>query len=211
MPNLYIDLETIPGPVKPDPFTISAPANYKDPEKIRSYQLDAVGSEWRKESLVSLKGRVICIGWAVGDDPVQLLADMDDEKAIIEDFAALVWEDVGIKGVDWIGFNLRTFDLNWLRHRAYKYGLTQLAASIPYLRYDKSVIDLREVWNGADYQGRGTLAEIAAFMGLEGKQDGMDGSKVFGLWQEEKLSEIVHYCAQDVELTRQLARRMGLA
>jgi len=39
----------------------------------------------------------------------------------------------------------------------------------------------------------------------------MDGSKVFGLWQEEKLSEIVHYCAQDVELTRQLARRMGLA
>ena len=211
MHKLYIDLETTPGPVKPDPASIAAPANYKDPDKIRAYQESSVESEWRKESLCSLKGRVICIGWAVDDDPAQTLL-IDNEDVLLSKFLDAVLPIFSDhEGVDWIGFNLRTFDLNWLRHRAYKYQIPALAIQIPFQRYDKRVIDLREVWNGADYQGRGTLSEIADFLGIEGKKDGMDGSKVCGMWQEGRMEEIAAYCRQDVELTRNLARRMGVA
>ena len=210
MQHIYIDLETTPGPVPPTPDTIQAPANYKDPEKIAAYRQAAVEDEWRKESLLSHKGRVLCIGWAVGDDEVQC-AYGNDEREVMESFRHNLGLSLEASGtsIQWVGFNLTTFDLNWLRHRAVKYGMRDLAYRLPADRYPKNVFDLRAWWNGADYQGKGKLEEIAAFFGLPGKTGGIDGSKVFDYWRAGRIMEIVEYCKRDVELTRELHERIN--
>ena len=209
--NVFIDIETIPGPVPPSPESIQAPANYKDPEKIKAYCENAVQDEWRKESMLSHRGRVLCIGWAVDDEEVHSVLIGGDERDLFTVFWASLSHDLpreSVRSLTWVGFNLKTFDLNWLRHRAVKYGLKSLAAQLPADRYPRNVFDLRDWWNGADYQGKGKLEEIAAFFGLPGKTDGVDGSKVFGFWQAGRLAEIAEYCRQDVEVTRALYQRI---
>lgn len=212
--NIYIDIETIPGPVQPSPESIQAPANYKDPEKIAAYQKNGVEDEWRKESLLSHKGRILCIGWAIDDDePMTALAHEDGGGEGVAMTAFWQFLDANLpresaRSIQWVGFNLTTFDMNWLRHRAVKYGLRSLAGHIPADRYPRNVFDVRTWWNGPDYQGKGKLDEIAAFFGIEGKQSGMDGSKVFDYWRAGRLEEIAAYCRRDVELTRELHQRI---
>lgn len=215
MIHAYIDIETIPGPVMPDPETIVPPANYKNPDTIKKFQEENVESAWRKEALVSVKGRVLVIGFAFNDGDVMSVQHNGNGKGEEEVLRAfwghLEKELKNARGFEWVGFNLRPFDLNWLRHRAYKYGLHRLAQHIPFARYDKSVVDLREVWNGADYQGKGKLGEIARFLGLGSKTEGIDGSKVFDFWQAGKIDEVAAYCRDDVELTRAIHKRLFAA
>ena len=112
------------------------------------------------------------------------------------------------RSIRWVGFNLTTFDLNWLRHRAVKYGLRDLSYQLPAERYPRNVFDIRSWWLGPDYRGEGTLDDVAKFFGIEGKTAGMDGSQVFDYWRDGRLDEIAEYCRRDVELTRELHQRI---
>ncbi len=211
MPSLlFLDLESIPSATPPSPSAMKAPANYKDHAKIEAYQREAANDEWRKESLLSYRGRVLTIAWAVDGERVQSVQhDGTDEEGLILGFWKRLKADLMQNlHVEFVGFNLRAFDLNWLRHRAYRYCIPEMASVLPWQRYDKSVIDIREIWNGAEYQAKGRLEDIAAFLGLTGKTPGIDGSKVFDLWQAGRIDEVSAYCRQDVELTRQVWARM---
>lgn len=234
--NIFVDIETIPGATPPEPSEIKAPSNYKDEVKMRAYQEAAVEEEWRKEALLSHRGRVLCLGLAVeAADPVSFTVgiDAEDEKGVL----SLFWDYLKAEKAAffrWIGFNLRPFDLNWIRHRAYKYQIEGLAGVVPWQRYDKACVDVREIWNGADYQGRGKLDEIVSFLGVgNGKpllpcpicSEGgvvvvcsicggegvfkMDGSKVFDLWRAGKLEEIASYCRGDVADVRAVFKRLN--
>jgi hypothetical protein len=201
MDRIFLDIETIPGAHKPDPSEVKAPANYKDPEKIRAYQDANVDESYRAQALDSLAGRIICVGLAINDaDPEGITGP---EADILGELSHRM-QDADILEI--IGFNLRSFDLLWLRHRAYKYGFPSLASLIPWQRYDKRVLDLREVWTGGDMRGKGTLGEICRFLGV-GEKSGIGGG-VFDLWQAGKEDEIVAYCCHDVELTRAVWRKM---
>ena len=207
MPSyVTIDIETIPGPVPPNPSTIKAPGNYTKAETIKAYQEANVGAVWRSESLKSHRGRVLVIGWTVdGEEPQSVQHDGDDEEGLILDFWTRLRADLGqTMRPAIVGFNCRSFDCNWLRHRAYKYRIHDMAAFFPWERYDKRVVDLREQWLGADSRGEGTLDDLAKFLGIEGKTAGMDGSKVFDYWREGRVDEVAEYCRRDVELTREL-------
>jgi len=211
MPSVVtLDIETIPGPTTPEPSTIKVPANYKDKDKIAAYQRENVEAAWRSESLKSHKGRVLVIGWAIDGEPVQSTQhDGDDEEGLIVDFWTRLRADLGhVQRPSIVGFNCRSFDCNWLRHRAYKYRIPAMAEFFPWERYSKQIVDLREIWLGADYRGEGTLDDLAQFLGIEGKTAGMDGSKVFDYWRAGKIDEVAAYCRQDVELTRELWARM---
>lgn len=201
MHKLFVDIETIPGETRPDPSEIEAPKNYTKAETIRAFQEANADKEWRSQSLNSLKGRIICIGFACNDGPVRSF--VGDERDIMVKFTAFVGD---LPMPDIIGFNIRAFDLLWLRHRAYKYGLDDLSYVIPWQRYDKRIVDLREVWTGGDTRACGTLDNVCRFVGLEGKSG--DGAQIFEMWQSGRLDDIAAYCREDVRLTRELWKRM---
>ena len=211
MPSIItLDIETIPGLTPPDPSTIEPPGNYTKPETIKAYQLANSEKVWRGESLKSHKGRILVIGWAIDMEPAQSVQhDGDDEEWLVLDFWTRLRADlVQTQRPSIIGFNCRSFDSNWLRHRAYKYHLPAMASFFPFERYDKRVVDIRERWLGADYRGEGTLDDLAKFFGIEGKTAGMDGSQVFDYWRAGRVDEIASYCKRDVELTREIWARM---
>ena len=204
--HLFLDIETISSDTPPDPLTVKIDARLTDPKKVEAARSAAVETEWRKESLKSHKGRILVIGWAIDGEPAQSVQhDGSDEEGLIVDFWTRLRADLGqTQRPTIIGFNCRPFDLNWLRHRAYKYRLPAMASFFPWERYDKRVVDLREQWLGADYRGEGTLDDLAKFLGIEGKTAGMDGSQVFDYWRDGRVDEVAAYCRQDVELTRNL-------
>ena len=208
--HLYFDIETIPGPTQPDPNMVKIDSRLTDTKKIETARENAVETVWRSESLKSHRGRVLVIGWAIDGEPAQSVQmDGDDEEGAIVDFWTRLRADLGQTSRPYIvGFNCRAFDCNWLRHRAYKYRLPDMATFFPWERYDKRVVDLREQWLGADYRGEGTLDDLAKFLGLSGKTEGIDGSKVFDFWRAGRVGEVAAYCRQDVELTRELWARM---
>ncbi len=206
MPELFIDIETLPGPTRPDPSEIEAPKNYKDPAKIEAYQQEKVEEVYRAQALDSMKGQVLAIGYALDDGPIEcLIQGLDEifsEPDLLEAFQERLFAEIKNPLIlDWVGHNLRTFDLAWIWRRALKYRLFPLANLIPRGRYNKRVVDTLELW-AADFKDRVSLDALARFLGLEGKPDGIDGGQVFDFFQAGRLEEIREYCRQDVALTR---------
>lgn len=208
MTKIYIDCETLPGPEYPSLDSVQAPANYKDPAKIQSYKESKLEEVYRAQALDSMQGRLLCVAWALDNEPVQALTvglgDIQTEQDLLQELEAKLLEiPHDLNAMQWVGHNVRTFDLIWLWRKALKYRLWDLARHIPRQRYDKRVVDTLELW-AADFKDRVSLQAIADFLGLDGKANDIDGSQVFDLWQEGRLQEIQDYCCQDVELVRRV-------
>jgi hypothetical protein len=213
--RVFIDIETLPGPEKPALEEVKVPSNYKDPAKIRAYQEEKLEEVYRAQALDSMKGQILAIGKAVDDEPagchIQGLDGIHSERDLLnrfyEELQAIsqnVYERaIYLVNLTWIGHNIKAFDLTWLWRHALKYRLYNLAEIIPRERYSKQIVDTMDLW-AADYKDRVSLDNIASFLGLPGKPDGIDGSKVYDLYQAGRLKEIADYCQQDVELTRQI-------
>lgn len=145
---LFLDIETIPGPIKPDVSEVKVPANYKDEAKIRAYQEEHLEEAWRRQALDSMSGSIICIGYALEDGPVTTFC-VEDEAKVVSDFAALVGELQGrySEPLNWCGWNIATFDLPWLWRKAVKYGLARLRNAIPRDNPYGMIVDLMRVWD----------------------------------------------------------------
>ncbi len=212
--NITIDLETIPSPTRPAPSDIKAPANYKDPEKIAAYQAAGVEDEWRRQALHPLKGRILCIAWAIEDEEPRVIGPGDrDESGLVRAFATALYGAMPVNertyplsSVRWIGHNVSEFDLVWLKLRALKYRSTWLAGCINLDRYKGNFEDTMQLMGG--YRDKFSLDDACRFFGLGGKTEGLDGSKVCDFWQAGKYETIAAYCKDDVRLARALYRAL---
>lgn len=203
MPSVYIDIETFAGQTPPAPESIAAPANYKDPDKIAAYQRDKLDEAWRKQALDSMAGQIICIGYAIGNDPVQTITvgiDVSSERSALEQLGMAAAYIRTKDTIEWIGHNFQGFDGIWLRRKAIKYGLVELARSINLDRYRGNVRDTMLMWSPHDARDRVSLDNIAEYLCL-GEKTG-NGAMVHDLWIAGRRQEIAEYCRQDVELTR---------
>lgn len=204
MATLWFDIETIPGAEMPPLDSIQAPGNYKNPETILKYQQENQEAAWRKQALNSLEGQIVCLSYAVDKDPVVCLGlwEMSEREILVE-----ISNQVNSM-TRWAGFNIRSFDLNWLWHRAVKHGIDPLIAYIPRQRYSHEVLDVREYWTGGDTYAPGKMQSIADFLGLESYP--VSGADIFDLYQSGKYDEIMMHCNDDVRVCREIAIRMGL-
>lgn len=216
MLRLYVDIETIPGPNQPSIEEIAAlaPKTMKKADTIQAWAEENADSEYRKQALDSMQGEILAIGYAFEDaEPVCLIRGdgLDAEAdllAVFEQSVESLMAEFGSLRPVWIGHNVRAFDLPWLWRKALKYRLHDLARRIPRGRYDKDVEDTMEIW-AADYKDRVGLSKVAAFLGLGGKTEGMDGSKVFDAWKAGELERIAGYCVGDVALVRDVHKIMS--
>jgi predicted PolB exonuclease-like 3'-5' exonuclease len=207
MSNLFIDIESLPSEAKPDLSEIEPPKNYKDPEKIKKYQEEKLDEIYRKQALDSMQGRLLCLAWAIDDGPVESIIvgiNTETEETLINSFQNFILNiPVDIYNLEWVGHNIKTFDLPWIWRKALKYRCFDLARIIPRQRYDKRIKDTMEMW-AVDFKDYVSLDKIAKFLGLGGKEEGIDGSKVYDMWLEGQLEKIEKYCREDVELVREV-------
>jgi len=214
MHNIYIDIETIPGPIMPtiEELMESAPASYKKPESIRAWAEENQMEVYRKQALNSMQGEILAVGYAYNDGEARCIIrrEGETEKHLLEfvqdDLAKVASMQRGITPT-WVGHNVKGFDLPWIWRKCIKYGLYDLARVIPRQRYAKDIEDTMEMW-ATDYKDHVSLSKIAAFLGLNGKVNDMDGSKVYDAWKAGEYDRIAEYCAGDVALTREVHTKM---
>jgi hypothetical protein len=236
--NIYFDIETIPcqdaefieSVTKPindkaeaDTLAIKPPANYKDADKIAEWlkenaipkavairtQADAeIKEAIAKTSFDGALGEVCCIGWAIDDQPVSTA--IGSEAVIIQTFfESLKQANPRNHKHTFVGHNVASFDLRFLWQRAVVNGI-EPPDFIPFnaKSWDSQIADTMTMFAG--HGNRISLDKLAKALGLSGK-GGITGADVWPMYQDGLINEIAAYCADDVELTRNVHKRLVFA
>lgn len=111
-----------------------------------------------------------------------------------------------------VSFNGSGFDLPVLRYRAMvnKLSAAGLYARGYFKRYSDDAVDLCDVLASFTTQGKCKLDELSRILGLPGKPDGVDGSKVAEYVATGRVQEVADYCETDVVNTYRVWLRYEL-
>ena len=198
---IYIDIETIPPPSKPDRDSLKIPGNISKPETIEKWKDENLESEWRKEALNSLKGQIICIGIINLAFPAGLSLFDNDEKKLLTLFV-----NNYLKSSDEIcGHNLLGFDAPFIFHRCLKYGIK------PPLQFrtqkHEMLFDTMLMFDPFRWKQYYSLKSLAEFFGIE-KNNDIKGDQLFDLYQVGEHDKIREHCLDDVRVTKQVYERL---
>ena len=204
---IYFDVETAPLPdtdllsLMP---TFEAPANFKDPDKIKA-AIEAKQKAWKEDAALDpMTGHVLAIGLLV-DKTFVLIAEPATEAIMLHEFWYAIQGSQKLHTL--IGFNCNSFDLPFLIRRSWKLGVT-IPIGVRRGRYwGDQIIDLRDVWQLGDRQAAGSLDSIAKHLGAGAKMG--SGADFAGLWESDR-DRAVAYLKNDIELTALIAQRLGV-
>jgi hypothetical protein len=224
--NTYIDIESIPEQPEFESKraiaeTISHPAAMKKAETIREWNEGlgkyagekeaAIDKAYRSTSFNGAKGQICSISFAVADREIISFTDRDGEKALLSSFVEALMKELDIAGHGqrppfFIGHYLSGFDLKFLFHRLVINGI-QTAFDLHFNgRHDQHYYDTMIAWAG--YKDRISQDNLCKALGIEGKPDGIDGSKVWDFYKEGRIDEIEEYNRDDVDKVRQIHKRL---
>jgi hypothetical protein len=234
--NLYLDIETIPtqrddvrdylsaslrDEITKAMESVSAPANYKDADKIAQYIADKKASlqaefaakladKIHATGLDGSFGRVFCIGWAQDDDEPTTVYGTD-ERYVLETFGKCLRIDPNEQhSTTVIGHNVSAFDLRFLSQRFVVNGIrppfviARAAQAKPWEQ--EKVFDTMVQWAGVGQ--RISLERLCLALSIPTPKAEFDGSMVWQYVQDGKHDEVARYCERDVEATRAVHRRM---
>jgi len=236
--EITFDLETIP---ESDSFEFeyneSCPkmddvpkhGSLKDETKIKEYKSKKLASmidefeskknnallkakeEHHKTGLVSYKGRILCLCYAINDEEVRSLVSdgsKESEKKLLEDFYDAIKD---YKSHTFIGHNIKEFDSIFIVHRALSLGVKKLIDIMRVDRgYDKNkYMDTMDMsFYGLTWKPKISLHNLCLLLGIETPKDEMDGSEVFEYYLEGEIDSIVRYCSKDVNKTRECYKKL---
>lgn len=208
---LYFDIETegredALAMIPEEEF--AAPATYKDPEKIAAKVAENKRRALDNAALSALTGRVLIIGYAVDDGPVQYLEG--DEKEIIEKFLAIAKQTLN-NGNRMFGFNILGFDMPFIGQRAAILNVPVPLALYSFwkgrFQWSENFVDLMELFKFGHREFKGySLKNISRLMNLSVQKNG-EGSAFSGLYKESR-DKALDYLAHDVGTVRELAKRL---
>ncbi len=195
---MYLDIETIPAEEKDkeallDIYTRRVEKSKKDIGTFEEY-LESTNFD-------GSFGRICCLSFAIDEGPTQSLSG--DEKKILQDFWA-----AAAKVNLFVGFNIMDFDLRFIYQRSIILGVKP-TQDLMFARYRSSPIyDVMKEWNKWN-MATISLHALAKAMGLKSSKEGdIEGKDVAQAYLDGRLPEICMYCEADVELTRQMYKRM---
>jgi len=210
MHKLFLDIETLPAAEK-DQKTLKMLFDKKHDE----FDQEKFDEFLSKTSFDGAFGQILCIGYAVDDDPVQHFYNENNEKKTLEQFWDLV-QALSIEprnqqypdyGLLFVGHNVMDFDLRFIYQRSIILGVKP-AYEISFARYrNYPIFDTMKEWMKWANSGVG-LEYLALALGIPSPKDGIDGSQVAEFHRNGKDKEICEYCQRDVATTRDVYRKM---
>jgi len=214
MTYLYLDIETLPTTdtaiIADIAASIKPPANYKSADTIAKWEAetkaDAVREAVAKTGLSGLYGSICCICFTVdGEDIVSSHGEY--ERDVLSNFIGGL--EFGFKTPTIVGHNVAEFDIRFIRQRCIVNGI-KLPSWWPVdpKPWSRDVFDTMHAWGGA--KNYVSLDKLCRVLGIPGKS-GFDGSMVADEWFNGDRQKVVDYCADDVERTRAVHRRMMIA
>lgn len=125
-----------------------------------------------------------------------------DEKKLMEDVGEFL---LGIGKKQLSGFNIKNFDIPQLLYRFIKYNISTQSV-FPFNK--NKILDIRDIVTFFSFNEKGTLVEYLKEFGLEGKYNGLDGSKVQELWDKKDYDTIKKYSEKDAKIEMDLLLRV---
>ena len=118
------------------------------------------------------------------------------EAELISSFA----ERVGQLRPQLVTWNGHSFDLPVIRYRAMvnRVSATGLQVRQYFHRYTDDALDLCDVLGSYVPGGKVKLDEVSKILGLTGKPEGIDGSRVEEMVRAGQIEEVARYCESDV-------------
>ena len=222
--NLYFDIET--APLSEDrireflPNNITPPKTYKTPEAQERYIVEKIGEFIVNAPLSPLTGRVCAIGYAHGYCDVKFFVAKEekDEREILTAF----WKSfigscfcghmtrANMTRARAIGFNSNEFDIPFLVRRSWILGVKvpdQVLINIKGRFYLSDVfVDVMQYWACGTMQ-KISLNNVAKALNV-GEKNGNGANFYQTLLKDE--AKALDYLANDVNMTRACARKLGL-
>jgi predicted PolB exonuclease-like 3'-5' exonuclease len=209
----YFDLETVAREdiahlLKP----VEADKRLTDPAKIAADVLKKESS--RKLALDPFCCRIVAVGRADGDNDIEAWAvrdEADERHAIRELFTD--WHEGDLTPVS---FNGRAFDHRVLTVRAWALSVEIPVRFRKITRYSDNVIDLYADFpelsdeRAERFTSHG-LVGVCDWFGIPVDADDLKGADIAEAVKAERWDEILTHVRRDVERTRLLARKLGVA
>lgn len=209
MAILVVDIETCALPNAADYLEApTAPANYKDPEKIAAYCAEKLAEQRERCPLDPDLCEVAAVGIAGAKGPVEVRTREQESE---RDLLIWLWsftEERLIKPVVWLGFNVVGFDLPVLMRRSQYLNVRPPSLSVGKYRHP-GIIDLQLQLSFDGARPYRSLRWYARRFGLE-VADPVTGADVAALVAVDDWATVSAHCRADVETTRQLAHRLGV-
>jgi DNA polymerase elongation subunit (family B) len=212
-----IDIETLctedPEVIAEIAERITPPGNISKAETLQAWAdtkkpalvMEAVS----KTAFDGTYGRILCIGWAVGDgEPNEIIGGV--EKYVLDAFM----ENLAVQHLDkdtiFVGHNIHSFDLRFIWQRCVINGVKMnpvLKAACKAKAWDRQIGDTLLLWN-SDRDKRISLDRLCKVLGVKTSKGDMDGSKVYETYLAGDLQKIADYCGEDVRATRECYLRL---
>ena len=134
----------------------------------------------------------------------------DDEKTILQEFNRLLKKKFNDELSILCAHNGKEFDFPFIARRTLINGLKlpkplDIAGKKP---WDVKHLDTMELWSFGDYKNFTSIKLLAALFEIPTPKDDIDGSKVSGVYYQEKdLERIKIYCQKDALTVAQLLLR----
>lgn len=210
--TLTIDIETIPDGklLTVEEMAEKHPKTMSKPETITKWAEDNIDIEFRKRSLNSLKGRLLCVAFKFNNEPVDIVKFQESEEDMMVELQEKL-AAYGSKLVDSaaiVGHNVHSFDLLWLLQRAFKYDLKGLLWMLPMDKNSKRRLDTNNMFNIHVFGAYTKLKDMCAFLGVDTPKDDIDGSEVYDTYLNGELERIYTYCIKDVDATYACYKKM---
>ena len=126
----------------------------------------------------------------------------EDEKVLLKDFCNVIERFLKHHSeIRFCGHNIKEFDIPFLCRRMVINGIAlppcmQVSGKKP---WEVAHIDTLELWKFGDHKNFTSLSLLAAVLDIPSPKSDIDGSKVAGVfWNDKDLARIGRYCIQDV-------------
>lgn len=215
MRKLFLDIETLPAGDEHHEALRYLHQKKQDKKQEQGGKLVDFEQFLLGTSFDGAFGRILCIAYAIDDDPVEVLSGDGDEADMLKKFWEIVraistpsrnpqWPDYGVQ---FIGHNVMDFDLRFIYQRSIVQRVKP-AYELSFARYrNYPIYDTMKEWTKWANSSVG-LESIALALGVPTPKEGIDGSQVFEFYQQGKVKDILEYCKRDVEATRAVFKRM---
>jgi uncharacterized protein YprB with RNaseH-like and TPR domain len=204
-----LDIETTGLPEAAEYATepVSAPSNWKDPDKIAAYIAEKQADQINRAGLDLDLCRVVAVGLqrdgAVGVQ-VMTAGDEEEERGLL---TALWSQLLKVQHPVLIGFNHVGFDLPVLMRRSQYLNVAYPRLSLDKYRTPHIDIMAHLTWHGL-VRAR-SLKFYARRFGIP-CEDTVKGADIQALVEAGNWDRVISHVTSDVELTAALARRIGL-
>ena len=160
--------------------------------------------------IIPTYGRIVCISFGYIDKGINRVSSFygTDEKDIINKFNELL-KKIETKTFNLSGFRIMYFDIPWLLHKLYKYGIKPANIIVTHDKkpWEMRITDMSDDWKGK-FAWSLSFDEMCYELGVESPKDNMNGSEVHVAFWEGRLDDVKTYCEKDVNSCIRVAQKI---